>query len=96
MHDDMVQHIRANGAWAKRFDVVVLSSTLRMVKPEPEIFEHCLKGLGVSASEALFIDDRDTNIEGALRAGISGITAPTSEALVDMLEMMGFTPVPNL
>lgn len=96
MHDDMVQHIRANGEWAKRFDVVVLSSALGMVKPEPEIFEHCLKRLGVSASEALFIDDRDANIEGALRAGISGIVAPTTEALVDMLEMMGFSPVPKL
>lgn len=96
MHDDMVQHLRTNGEWTKRFDVVTLSSSLGTAKPEPEIFEHCLNGLGVTASEAIFIDDREANIEGALRVGLSGIVAPTTEALVTMLEAMGFSPVPKL
>lgn len=96
MHHDMVEHLRANAEWTKGFDVLTLSSSLGMAKPDPEIFQCCLKQLGVSADQALFIDDRDANIEAALRLGISGIAAPTTEALVDMLEMSGFTPVPEL
>lgn len=96
MHHDMVQHIRANAEWTKRFDFLALSSSLGMAKPEPEIFEHCLKELGVAANEALFIDDRDENIEGALRVGLSGIVVPTTLALVDMLETIGFNPVPRI
>ena len=94
MHDDMVQHLRSNGDWAKRFDSLTLSSAIGMVKPEPEIFEYCLKSLGVRPEEALFIDDRETNIEGALRAGISGIYAPSTAELRNTLAAMGFTPLP--
>jgi putative hydrolase of the HAD superfamily len=94
MHDDMVQHIRANGEWAKRFDCVTLSSEIGMAKPEPEIFEHCLKCLGEAPEDAIFIDDREVNIEAAIRAGISGIYAPSPEALKDILSAMGFRPLP--
>ncbi len=94
MHYDMVEHLRANGEWTECFDFLTLSSTLGMAKPEPDIFHHCLKGLGVSAEEAMFIDDRDANIEAAVRLGIAGVVAPTTEALVDMLETIGFSPVP--
>jgi putative hydrolase of the HAD superfamily len=94
MHDDMVQHLRSNGDWTKRFDSMTLSSAIGTAKPEPEIFEHCLKSLGVRADEALFIDDREANIEGALRAGISGIFAPSPEELRATLSAIGFTPLP--
>ena len=94
MHDDMVQHIRSNGDWAKRFDSLTLSSAIGMAKPDSDIFEYCLKSLGVSAEEALFIDDREINIEGALRAGISGVFAPSPEELRSMLEAIGFRPLP--
>ena len=94
MHDDMVQHLRSNGDWRKRFDSLTLSSAIGMVKPESDIFEYCLKSLGVRPEEALFIDDREANIEGALRAGISGIYAPSSADLRNTLAAIGFTPLP--
>lgn len=94
MHADMIEHLQQNGEWTKNFDFLTLSSKLGMAKPEPEIFQHCLKGLGVSAGEAMFIDDRDANIEAAVRLGIAGIVAPNTEALVDLLEAIGFSPVP--
>jgi len=66
-----------------------------MVKPEADIFEYCLNSLGVRPEEALFIDDREANIEGALRVGISGIYAPNSEELRNTLLAIGFTPLPR-
>jgi putative hydrolase of the HAD superfamily len=67
-----------------------------MAKPQAEIFEYCLKKLDVKASEAIFIDDRGDNIEAALRLGIAGICAPSTHALVDLLDAVGFQPLPEL
>ena len=96
MHNDMIEHLKANGEWIKRFDFLTLSSSLGMAKPEPEIFQCCLKGLGVSAEEAMFIDDREANVEAALSLGLVGIFAPSTEDLRNTLEGIGFTPLPEL
>ena len=96
MHRDMVEQVGSDGGWTQRFDFVALSSSLGMVKPEPKIFEYCLKGLGVSAENTLFIDDRDANVEAAIGMGMNGIVAPTTDALVDRLDGMGFSPLPQL
>jgi putative hydrolase of the HAD superfamily len=96
MHVDMVERVSNDGAWKARFDVLALSSSLGMAKPRAEIFEYCLKKLGVRPSEAMFIDDRDENIEAALRVGIAGLCAPSTEALIDLLDMIGFQPLPEL
>lgn len=96
MHDDMVQHLRAKGGWTKRFDSLTLSSAIRMAKPEPGIFQHCLKSLGVSAEEAIFVDDRESNVCAAREVGIHGILAPTPEELRASLQALGFTPLPEI
>jgi hypothetical protein len=44
----------------------------------------------------MFIDDREENIEAALRLGIAGICAPSTHALVDLLDAIGFQPLPEL
>ena len=96
MHSDMVDHLRVNGEWTKRFDFLTLSSSLGTAKPDPEIFQYCLKGLGVPAEEAMFIDDREANVEAAVRLGVLGIVAPSTEDLRNTLQEIGFTPLPEL
>ena len=96
MHNDMVEHLRANGEWTKHFDFLTLSSSLGMAKPDPEIFQYCLEGLGISAGEAMFIDDREANVEAAVRLGMLGIFAPSTEDLRTTLERIGFAPLPKL
>jgi putative hydrolase of the HAD superfamily len=95
MHHDMVERVRSNGDWSRRFDCLTLSSAIRMAKPEPEIFKYCLNCLGVAAEEALFIDDREANVRAAEEVGIRGIVAPSTEALKAKLAEMGFEPVPE-
>ncbi len=95
MHIDMIEHIRANGAWAGYFDALTLSSAIQMAKPEPEIFHHCLSSLDVTPQEALFLDDREPNVEAAKALGIRGILAPTPDALKANLQAIGFTPLPD-
>ena len=55
------------------FDEVVVSSEVGHIKPAPEIFEIMLERLGVAANEAIFIDDSQSNIDGAAAIGIVGL-----------------------
>jgi putative hydrolase of the HAD superfamily len=95
MHHDMVERVRGNGEWSRRFNCLTLSSAIKMAKPEPGIFKYCLKDLGVAADEALFIDDREPNVRAAEKVGIRGIVAPSTEELKVRLREMRFEPVPE-
>jgi len=55
------------------FAHLTLSYEVQSVKPEPEIYEHCLAGMGLRPGETLFLDDRIENIRGAERVGIDGV-----------------------
>lgn len=54
-------------------DLMVISSEEGVAKPDPRIYELTLNRLGVTASEALFVDDRPENVEPAVRLGMEGI-----------------------
>jgi len=54
------------------FDGIVLSGTVKMVKPNKKIFDYLLKKFNLKADECLFIDDSEKNINGAKSAGING------------------------
>jgi FMN phosphatase YigB (HAD superfamily) len=41
-----------------------------MVKPEPGIYTHAVEGLKVKPDQALFLDDRSDNVEGARAVGL--------------------------
>ena len=55
------------------FDGVVISSRIRMVKPEIAIYEHLLKAHRLVANETVFIDDLEENLSAASRFGIQTI-----------------------
>jgi len=55
------------------FDTVIISSRLGLVKPDPKIYEHTLKTLGVEAREAVLIDDISRNVSGAETIGMHAI-----------------------
>jgi len=54
------------------FDGGVVSCYVHQLKPEKEIYETILARYGMEAQRALFIDDLQKNIEGAMRMGIHG------------------------
>jgi 2-haloacid dehalogenase len=58
-------------AFLDHFETIYVSGELRMIKPEPEIFEHVLADLGLAAGRILFIDDSARNIETADRLGFA-------------------------
>lgn len=53
------------------FHTVVISGLLRVVKPDPEIFERLLAT--IDCESCVFIDDREENVAAAAQAGIEAI-----------------------
>lgn len=53
-----------------RFRDIVVSGDERLVKPDPAIYRLALTRFGVSAEQALFVDDNAANIAGARGVGL--------------------------
>jgi FMN phosphatase YigB (HAD superfamily) len=70
---DSIQHYFSGDEQRQLFDAVVLSSSVGMIKPHPEIFEYTCEKLGVDVSETVMVDDLAENCEGAREAGLQAI-----------------------
>lgn len=73
MGDNVLENMMREFDWLSRFDVLVWSFQLRMAKPDPAIYLHVLKELGVSPEESLFLDDKLVNIHAAQALGMRAI-----------------------
>lgn len=60
-------------AFADLFDAVVISSEVRMRKPEERIYLHALAQLGLTPGECIFIDDLEANVAAAEAVGMTGV-----------------------
>lgn len=69
---------------------VLCSGQFGIAKPDPEIFLRCLAALDTQAADALFIDDKAANIDGARRAGLAAIHFTGADALATALVSHGF------
>jgi putative hydrolase of the HAD superfamily len=96
MPRDLVTYLRTNCEWMENFVFKTFSSEVRLIKPDPAIYEHTLHGLGVSASESLFVDDREINIQAARALGMHAIQFSSIAQLKDDLEAMGFPILPTV
>lgn len=81
MCDTVLTSIKREFSWIDRFDVLVWSCELGVVKPNPELYRHALNQLGVRPEEMLFIDDLRSNIEAARTLGIQAIQFSSVEQL---------------
>ncbi len=63
------------------FAACYVSGELRLLKPQPEIYQHVLDDLGISPAEAVFVDNRASNVAGAQALGITGHVFTDAAAL---------------
>jgi putative hydrolase of the HAD superfamily len=89
MGDNVLANMERTFDWLSRFDVLVWSYQLRMAKPDPAIYLYTLRELGVEPEEALFIDDKQVNIDAARDLGMRGIVFSTVDRLRDDLIAAG-------
>jgi putative hydrolase of the HAD superfamily len=54
------------------FTACYVSGELGLLKPHPDIYRHVLDDLRITPADAIFIDNRETNVAGAQALGITG------------------------
>jgi putative hydrolase of the HAD superfamily len=60
------------GPLSDYFEAFFVSGELKVIKPDPAIFEHTFAALNVTAAEAIFTDNREDNVRAAQSLGITG------------------------
>lgn len=67
------------------FEGIIVSGEEKMVKPNPGIYQLLLNRYSLQASESIFIDDRQANVDGANHVGIHGILFKGAQDLKQQL-----------
>ncbi len=72
------------------FELVVDSAFVGVRKPDPEIYELAVSGLGLPPGECLFVDDIEINCVAAREAGMSAVVfRDTEQAIAEMRARLG-------
>ena len=71
----MLAAMRRKLAWLDEFEVQMYSCEIGTVKPEAEIYLECCQRLGCVPPEALFLDDKKANTEGAKKRGCKALSS---------------------
>jgi putative hydrolase of the HAD superfamily len=66
----LARELRTTPGFLDHFDQVTFSCELGVIKPQPEIYRRAIEELQIAPAEALFVDDRPQNIEGARAVGL--------------------------
>ncbi len=94
MQWDMIAHVRSRFPWLLGFDHQILSAEVHLIKPDAAIYQLCLERLGVQPADAIFIDDREANVDGARSIGINAWLFRSVGELHRDLDSLGFRPLP--
>ncbi len=71
------------------FRDILVSGEVRLIKPDPAIYALALQRFGLAPGEALFVDDRQDNVEAAERSGFVAHRFEDAETLRVVLEGYG-------
>lgn len=71
------------------FDDILISSTVNLVKPDPQIFTLFLDRIGWAAADCVYIDDSAANIMTANQLGFTTIHFQSPDQLATELRQLG-------
>jgi putative hydrolase of the HAD superfamily len=89
MPEPYAVHLESSHEFFSRFTDGVFSSRVKLIKPEPEIFEVATRRFGIEPAQTVFIDDMAKNVEIARAHGwhaIQFLNAKQVEADLEALE----------
>jgi putative hydrolase of the HAD superfamily len=70
----------------KLFDGIVVSAAVKLLKPDPAIYEHLRDRFDLDFAESVFIDDMARNVESARRVGLPAIQFVSTDQVRRELE----------
>ena len=80
---------RARFEFLGRFEDVVVSGEVGMVKPDPRIYRLAIERCRLDAARTVFVDDLPANVEAARAEGLRGVHFSTPERLREELVKLG-------
>jgi epoxide hydrolase-like predicted phosphatase len=86
--DSLDRFVREELGLEEVFDVIIISALVGVRKPDALIYQLALERLGVSAGEALFVDDLADNVEGARKLGLQAIQFRTKQQFMEDLQTL--------
>lgn len=95
---EILGYMRQEFGWLTHFQHHTWSCELGIAKPDPAIYTHTCKELGILPAETLFLDDKPENIVAAEKVGLHGIAFSTVELLRSDLSARGLQqglPIPG-
>jgi putative hydrolase of the HAD superfamily len=99
MGEDVLRGMRQDFPWLQKFDALVWSCELGIVKPDLAIYRLAVQRLGVRPEETLFIDNLEVNVVAAERAGLHSLVYKDIWQLSRDLRRLNFdlpNPVPTV
>ena len=90
MPDAMAEGICAQFDWIANFDHAVWSHSLKMKKPQPEIYHAAADGLQLPPERILFVDDKQENTLAAQAVGMQAIVYRDHAGFVSDMHAEGF------
>jgi len=88
MEFEMLAAMQAKFPWLSEFAVKIFSCEVRLTKPAVEIFLLTAADLRVDPDCALFLDDKQSNIDGARKAGMQAFLFDTPEKQVELEQLL--------
>ena len=76
-------------AFFGRFRDIIVSGDEKLLKPDPALYYRALDRFGLKPGEALFVDDRTINVEGARAVGMHAHLFTSAADLRERLEAEG-------
>ncbi|MGE5123108.1 MAG: HAD family hydrolase [Acidobacteriaceae bacterium] len=86
--DDTRQVMTSRWHFEQTFDEIIISSEVGILKPDPRIFRLTLDCLGVEPHQAIFVDDMQRNVDGAIAVGLQAIRFQNLQQMVRELEQI--------
>lgn len=91
---NIVALAEASGLDLMQFDAIIDRDLVGCPKPDPEAYQSCLGTLGISAQEAVAIEDSDSGVRSALGAGLTCFALPganTTEQNYDQAALVTYS-----
>ncbi len=87
--DVLLPRVLASMGLLPYFDAVFASAALGVKKPDPAIYAHALKALGVEPEEVLFVGDRpDADVEVPRQLGMQALLVDPRTGIVPVLDVL--------
>jgi epoxide hydrolase-like predicted phosphatase len=86
MSATIFDHLGGRHSFFKLFDGIVVSAAVRLLKPEPGIYEHLRDRFALDFAESVSIDDLERNVASARALGLPAIRFENTEQVRRELE----------